>query len=86
MQVEKLLVKYLEITLPGSYTNPDMEIVAEELEKRINALEYNLEATCICVNFLGESFAPIQGMHGDIRFSVPHDKLFKFMAYFRSTT
>ena len=81
--MKKVLVKYLEVKDPSDPKNPNPDNIAEELEKRVNQLEIVLDATLFEAHFVGEDYRPINGTPHDIKFSIPYDKVWKFMLYFR---
>jgi len=81
--MKKVLVKYVEIVDSKNPKQPDPTNIAEELENRVNQIEVANNAELFEADFVGEDFKPISGTPHDIRFSIPYDKVWKFVLFFR---
>lgn len=77
------IVEYWEISDPKNPKQINPVEITAELERRIRNFEVTNNVKLFQVNFIGEGFLPIKGQHGDVKFSIPYDKVWKFMLFFR---
>lgn len=80
---KNVIVKYVEIVDSQNPKHPEPSAIAQELGKRINEIEKQNNVTLFQVSFLGEDFKPMEEFSKDIKFSIPYDKIWKYMLFFR---
>lgn len=80
---KNVIVKYLEVMDPKNPKHPDLNAIAQELGKQINEIERQNNVTLFQVSFLGEDSKHTEGFSKDIKFSIPYDKIWKYMLFFR---
>lgn len=81
--MKNVIVKYVEIMDSKNSKRPDPIVIAQELGKKINEIERQNNVTLFDTTFLGEDYKPIEEISKDIKFSIPHDKVWKYMLFFR---